>query len=126
MSTKVVLLKALLTQFKAFLGELRKMYPDDTDFPTFQNALSLLEMNPIAVATYVKEHIVDRHGDKIAQRDESFFLQRSYDEVSDDVNLDVIQKLKGYVLEMDAKTKETVWQYIEIIGKLAVKSLEVD
>ena len=126
MSTKIVLLKALLTQFKAFLGELRKMYPDDTDFPTFQNALSLLEMNPVVVATYVKEHLADRHGDKIAQRDESFFLQHSYDDVADDVDLDIIQKLKGYVLEMDAKTKEIVWQYIEIIGKLAVKALEVD
>jgi hypothetical protein len=124
MASRPVLLKALFSQFTAFLRELQTMYPEDPDFPAYQTTLAALEYNPLLVAKYVKEHVVDRHADKIAARDETFFLNHSYEDVAEDVSLDVVQKLKGYVSGMDQKTKDVVWQYVEVISKLALKCLE--
>lgn len=125
MASRKVLLDTLFDQFTAFLRELQRMYPEDPDFPAYQSTLALLRgTNPLLVAKYVKQHVVDQHGEKIATRDESFFLSHSYDDVAEDVSLDVVQKLKGYVKEMDANTKEAVWKYVEILSKLSVKCLE--
>lgn len=125
MASRKVLLNALFDQFTGFIRELQKMYPEDPDFPAYQSTLALLRgTNPLLVAKYVKEHVTDRHGDKIAARDESFFLNHSYEDVAEDVSLDVVEKLKGYVSQMDQKTKDVVWQYVEILSKLAVKCLE--
>jgi hypothetical protein len=125
MASRTVLLQALFTQFQTFLQEMQKLYPEDPDFPMFQTTLAMLKTtNPLLVAKYVKQHVVDAHGEKIAQRDESFFMEYTYEEYAGDVSLDIVQKLKGYVSEMPPATKTTVWQYIDVISKLSVKILE--
>ena len=126
MASRAVLLKAFFGQFQSFLKELRQMYPEDPDFAVFQTTLSALEMNPLLVAKMFKEHVVDPHGDKIEAKDESFFMNHAYAEYSADVDLDIIEKLKGYVSTMSPASKDAVWKYIQILSKLAVKSLDVD
>ena len=116
---------AFFTQFNAFLTELKQMYPNDPDFPTFITTLSMAKMvNPMMVLKVIKTDIVDKYGDKINSRDESFFMTHDY--TSDgEVDVDIVQKLKQYITGMSAPSKEIVWKYIEIISKLCVKILEV-
>jgi hypothetical protein len=122
--SKKVLIDAFFTQFTAFLGELKQMYPEDGDFPVFITTLSMMKAaNPMLVLNYVKTEIIDPYGSKIAVRDESFFLNQDYTS-REDVDLNVVDKLKQYIQGMSAETKETVWKYIEIITKLCSKALE--
>lgn len=122
--SKKVLIDAFFNQFTSFLGELKQMYPEDEDFPVFITTLSLMKTaNPLLVVNFVKTEIVEPFGAKIQARDESFFLGQDYT-TRNDVNLDIVEKIKQYIQGMSPETKETVWKYIEIITKLCSKALE--
>ena len=122
--SKKILIEAMFNQFSSFFTELTKMYPEDPEFPTFTSNLQLMKMtNPMMVVRYVKSEIIDPFGDKIAIRDESFFLNQDFS-YRDDVNLNIVDKLKQYIAGMSPLTKNIVWSYIEIITKLATKILE--
>jgi len=122
--SKKVLIEAMFNQFNAFFTELGRMYPEDPDFPAFITNLQLMKMtNPMMVIKYVKSEIIDPFGDKIAVRDESFFLNQDFS-YRDDVNLNIVDKLKQYIAGMSAETKDIVWAYIEIVTKLTTKILE--
>jgi hypothetical protein len=122
--SKKILIDAFFNQFGAFLGELKQMYPEDSDFPMFITTLSIAKMaNPMVVINFVKTEIIDVYGKKIEVRDESFFMNQDFSERGD-VNLNIVDKLKQYIQGMSAETKETVWKYIEIITKLCSKIQE--
>jgi hypothetical protein len=122
--SKKILIDAFFNQFGAFLGELKQMYPEDSDFPMFITTLSMAKMaNPMVVINFVKTEIIDVYGKKIEVRDESFFMNQDFSERGD-VNLNIVDKLKQYIQGMSAETKETVWKYIEIITKLCSKIQE--
>jgi hypothetical protein len=118
-----VFLDAFFTQFVAFLGELREMYPEDPDFPGFVTALTLIRnTNPMLAVNFIKTEVVDPYKEKILARDESFFLEQDFTEKNADMN--VIFKLKDYVREMTPASKDVVWQYIELLMKICLKVLE--
>jgi hypothetical protein len=122
--SKKILIDAFFNQFNTFLNELKQMYPEDEDFPVFITTLSLLRTtNPMLVVKFVKTEIIDLYGPKIEARDESFFLEEDYAK-KNDVDLNIVEKLKQYIRGMDTDTKETVWKYIEIISKLCSKALD--
>jgi hypothetical protein len=123
--SKKILIDAFFSQFNAFFAELKQMYPDDPDFPIFLNTLSLMKAtNPMLILNYVKTEIIDPFGEKIAVRDESFFLTQDYTS-RNDVDMNVVEKIKQYIEGMSKETKDTVWKYIEIITKLCSKALEL-
>jgi hypothetical protein len=123
--SKKVLIDALFTQFTAFVNELSQMYPTDPDFPMFAMTLTMMKStNPMMVINFIKTEITDHYGDKIAVRDESFFLNQDLS-TRDDVDLNVVNKLKQYIAGMNAATKDTVWAYIEIITRLSTKILSL-
>jgi hypothetical protein len=98
------------------------MYPNDDDFATFVTTLKLMRStNPSLLATYIYEH-TNQFEKRIMEKDERFFLEYSFTEYGNDVDLDIFSKLKGYLQTMDEKSKENVWKYIQNIFKLA-KSL---
>jgi hypothetical protein len=123
--SKKILLEAFFNQFDSFFSNLTKMYPEDPDFPSFSTNLYLMKnTNPMMVVKYVKTEIIEPYNDKIINRDESFFLNQDYSS-RDDVNLNIVDKLKQYIQNMSPETKSVVWSYIEIITKLAAKILEL-
>jgi len=119
--SKKVLIDAMFNQFSSFLEELKQMYPNDPDFPVFITTLSLLKStNPMMVINVVNSDILVPFGDKIAVRDESFFLNEDYTNNAN-VDLDIVQKLKQYVKNMSPNSKDMVWKYIEIITQICLK-----
>ena len=123
--SKKILIDAFFNQFSSFLDELKEMYPADPDFPMFLMTLSLMKStNPMLVLTYVNTEIIGVYGDKIAARDETFFMNQDFANHGD-VDLDILQKLKQYITTMTPSSKDMVWKYIEIISKLCTKALAV-
>jgi hypothetical protein len=119
MSTRIVLMNALFDQFQSFLAELSEMYPEDDDFQSFLTTIKLIRnTNPSLLPKYIFEHTT-QFEEQILSKNESFFMNYSFVEYGDQVNLDIFSKLKQYVQTMDAKSKENVWKYIQNIFKLA-------
>ena len=119
MANRIVLLNALFDQFQSFVSELHGMYPTDDDFGAFLTTLKLMRStNPSLVATYIFEH-TSQFESQILEKDERFFLEYSFTEYGEHVDLDIFGKLKGYLQTMDQKSKENVWKYIQNIFKLA-------
>ena len=119
--SKKILIDAMFTQFSSFLEELKQMYPEDTDFPVFLTTFSLLKStNPMMVVNFVNSEIIVPYGTKIANRDESFFLNEDFSQ-RPDVDVDVMYKVKQYVKGMSPSSKEMVWKYVEIITQICSK-----
>jgi hypothetical protein len=122
--SKKVLIEAFFSQFNAFLSELATSYPDDTEFPVFIETLNLGKFaNPMLVINYVKNEIAIPYRTKIENRDESFFMNFDYTK-KQDVDLNIVEKLKGYMSTMSDSSKKVVWDYIDVITRIVIKISE--
>jgi len=120
MASKIVLMNALYDQFFSFLNELIEIYPDDVDFSIFLSTLKMLKTtNPSLLPTYIVEYTT-QFNDQILNGDESFFIDYSFEEYSEHVDLNIFSKLKKYFKEMNEKSKQNVWKYTQNIVKLSV------
>lgn len=119
MASKVALMNAMFDQFSSFVSELVGMYPDDPDFSMFLTTLKLMRnTNPSLLVKYVYEN-TNSFEEKILNKDEGFFLDYSFSEYSDDVDLNIFVKLKEYVKTMSPSSKDNVWKYIQNIYRLS-------
>ena len=122
MASRKILMEAFFSQFIGFTTELKEMFPDDPDFSIFESALKLLQKtNPSLAVTYYKRNVLDTEfNEKIGQKDESFFLNYSYDEFHENVGgADVIGKLKQYWAVLSPPSKVMVWDYIITLDRIA-------
>ena len=119
MASKIVLINALYDQFFSFIGELKQMYPDDADFPMYETSVRMLKTtNPSLLAKYIVEYTQDFQA-KIESQDEKFFLDYSFDEYGEHVDLNIFSKLKKYYADMSPESKSNTWKYIQNIYKLS-------
>jgi hypothetical protein len=129
MASRKILMEAFFSSFIAFATELKDMFPEDPDFGIFENALKLLQKtNPSLAVTYYKQNVLNtKFNEKIAQKDESFFLNYSYDEFHEEVGgADVIGKLKQYWTVITPTSRELVWDYIITLDRLARHLVKTD
>ena len=120
--SKIAFAKAFYDQFYAFLKEMGEMYPEDTDFPTFETFLRMLQKsNPMKVIEVFHEQI-QKFSDQINRKDESYFLNYSYVEYGSNVT-DVVGKLAGYFSAMTPDTKKCVWEYLFVLKELSKKAM---
>lgn len=119
MSRKAVILSAFFDQLTTFVKELTEMYPEDPDFQLLSTTIRLMKTaNPSLVVNQVCI-AVEGMEDKIQAKDESFFMNRSYDEYEEVEDKTIFDKLKQYVDQMTTDTKDIVWKYVQNIVKLA-------
>jgi hypothetical protein len=119
MASKITLMNAVFDQFTSFMNELIEMYPDDPDFSLFLNSLKLMRTtNPSLLIKYVYEN-TSNFEQQILSKDEKFFIDYSFSEYSDNVDLNIFSKLKQYIETMTPSTKENVWKYIQNIYRLS-------
>lgn len=129
MASRKILMEGFFSSFIAFATELKDMFPDDPDFGIFENALKLLQKtNPSLAVTYYKQNVLNtKFNEKIAQKDESFFLNYSYDEFHEEVGgADVIGKLKQYWTVLTPPSREMVWDYIITLDRIARHLVKTD
>ena len=120
MASKIVLINALYDQFFSFLNELIEIYPEDVDFAIFLSSLKMLKNTiPSLLPTYIVEY-TSQFNDQILNQDEHFFIDYSFDEYGEHVDLNIFSKLKKYFKEMNEKSKQNVWKYTQNIVKLSI------
>ena len=125
MASKIVLMNALYDQFFSFLRELKEMYPDDSDFPIYETSLRMIKTtNPSMLGKYISEYTQD-FKKQIESQDEAFFLDYSFDEYGQDVDLNIFSKLKKYYASMNPDSKLNTWKYIQNIYKLSKASVSL-
>jgi hypothetical protein len=118
--SRKILLDAFYNQFSDFLDQLTKVFPGDTDFPTYKMGLLLLQRtNPILVVSEVHKHVAPFE-EIIRAKNEDFFLKHEFSEyTSDDALEQIIMKLKGLWSTLTDNNKTCVWGYIILLMDLA-------
>ena len=112
-------MNAFYDQLFALLHELRDMYPDDPDFPLSITTLKMMKsVNPPFVLTTFYESS-KAFEVKIMEKNESFFLDHDFAEFRDEMDFDILAKLKQCVKAMDGASKESVWVYVQNLYKIA-------
>jgi hypothetical protein len=118
MAPNPVVIKTFFDQLVTFLGELKDMYPDDPDFPLGLTSVKLMRtVNPTMVVKMFYDAATP-YESEITSRNENFFLDHSFSDVQD-VDFNLLDKLKHYVRGMSTESKKSVWVYVENLYKLA-------
>jgi hypothetical protein len=118
MSPNKIIVNVFFDQITTFLSELKEMYPDDPDFPLGITSIKLMRsVNPAAVAKLFFE-AARPYENEISSKNENFFLDHSFSDV-EDVDFNLLNKLKQYVRGMSPESKKSVWVYVENLYKLA-------
>lgn len=115
---KHILMNAFFDQLFEFVKELKAMYPDDPDFPLFETTLRLLKSTTPGFAI---KHFYDTSKgfeEQILSKNEDFFMDHSFSELGDELDFDILGKLKQYVKGMSSNSKEAVWGYVQNLFKL--------
>ena len=114
--SKKIFMDAFFTQFHEFMGQLIKVFPDDTDFRMYDDGVALIQrVNPAMVLTEFTKHVVPFE-DVIRAKDDNFFMNHTFDSLQpDDTMEQVIQKLKGYWSGLSEQNKSSIWGYIILL-----------
>lgn len=119
MASKTVLMTALFDQLTSLVKEMIEMYPEDDMFPFYLTTISLMKTtNPSMFVKYINDNI-GPYEKQITNREEKFFLDRSFSEYDGHFDLNIFSKLKQYIAGMSPESKLNVWKYTENIMKLA-------
>lgn len=119
MAPRVVLITAFFDQLLAMLVELKDMYPDDPDFSLGITTLKMMKsVNPGFVVKTFYDSSKGFEG-QILEKNEKFFLDHDFAEFSEDMDFDILTKLKQCVKTMDVASKESVWVYVQNLYKIA-------
>lgn len=119
MASKVVLMTALFDQLNSLVTELSEMYPEDPDFSMFATSLRLAKSaNPNIVVKYIFES-TSEYEEQIMTKNENFFLEHTFEQHKENIDMDVFSKMKQYFATMSAESKESVWKYCQNILRLA-------
>ena len=114
--SRKILIDAFFGQFANFIEELVKVFPDDSDFPTYKMGLMVLhKTNPMIVIEQIKIHVLPFE-ETIKARDEKFFLSHGFsDYMADDTLGSVILKMKDRWGSLTTNNKTCVWDYILLL-----------
>lgn len=118
MAPNVAIVKAFYDQLTTFLGELKEMYPEDPDFAL--GVTSVKMMRTVNPTMWVKVFFdsAKAYESEILSKNERFFLDHSFQDIQD-MDFNILAKLKQYVMGMSDASKKVVWVYIDNLYKLA-------
>ena len=106
------------TKLTEFLSDLVVCFPDAKDLKMFRSGLQLaINMNPTLPQKVFDEHMTEAYEKSILDRDDSFFLHEDYSHITEthNVDLDIINMLKGMWHTLDETNKNAVWKYMQVL-----------
>ena len=122
---KEQILNIFNAQFKDFIEDISRVFPDNADILTMKVAIKqLLAITPKIVYKGYKKHVVDPYRSEIQLGDINFFIDKDY---KSDLNkngstnnliLDKIDCLRQPVREMNKIEQEKVIKYMQNMTKL--------
>ena len=116
-----------------FINDLIIVFPNDKDFRLFKNTISLVKLaNEKMLLEYFKIGVNEDFKNNIITRNEQFFLDNNYSSVlendkignvinKDNINDKLIEKLKGYWVQLDEDNRKIVWDYFNILLQISEK-----
>jgi hypothetical protein len=115
---KTVILNTFYEQLITFLGELKDMYPDDPDFPLGLTSVRMIKaVNPMMIIQTFYDG-AKAFESEILSQNEQFFLDHSFEDV-EDLDFNLLAKLKQYVKGMSEQSKKNVWVFVQNLYKLS-------
>ena len=122
--------KIFNTKIIEFLNDLIRIFPNDTEFKMYKNAINLVklasEKKPLEL---YKSFVTDEYKEHINNKNEDFFLQHDYNEIlnskelSDKIDTDfnnkIVNKLKNYWKDLSATNRDIVWNYFTLFLKIS-------
>jgi hypothetical protein len=117
MAPNPVIVNAFFDQLITFLTELNGMYPDDPDFALGLTSTKMIrKINPTMWVKLFYEN-AKPYDSEITSRNEKFFMDHSFSDM-EDLDFNILAKLKQYVQGMSDASKKVVWIYVENLYKL--------
>jgi hypothetical protein len=119
MAPRNILMNHFFDQLLTFMKELSEMYPSDPDFPLGITSVQMIKtMNP-SMGPSLFYDSAKAFESEILSKNEKFFLDHSFGEFGNDVDFNLLAKLKQYVATMSPTSKVNVWTYVQNLYKLS-------
>lgn len=106
------------TTVKEFIQDLMTVFPNDSDFEMMQLGVSTAMFTSEAlVQSMFHEKVVIPYETHILQKDATFFLKNSFEELKDEGAMadQLIQKLKSCWVDLDEHNRDMVWKYLRVL-----------
>lgn len=113
-------------QFKEFVEDISRVFPENQDLLTLKLAISqILNITPKTVYKGYKKHLIDLYRKEIETGDITFFIDKDYKGdlnklgTSNNIILDKIDSLRDPVRNMDPIEQAKVVKYMQNMMKLS-------
>ena len=111
-----------------FIDDCIRVFPEDTDFKVYKKGVNLLvKVNPKKVLTVFTEY-TSIYREKILVKEEDFFLNTDYTDIvssnskySESDIFNIINKIKGYWVELNDSNKTKIWDYMILLINISDK-----
>lgn len=117
------ILTAFNNQFVEFIEDILRLFPGDKDLLLSKNGiLTLKKGNPKLLIQIWKQFIADVYLKEIEAGDISFFIEKDYTNdvklLESDKVVEVINRLRNPIREMDQTNRDACMKYIQNMTKL--------
>jgi hypothetical protein len=109
--------------FTEFIDDIIRIFPDDSELRMYKTAIrAAVCINDKLALNIFTESVVSTYGSKILARDESFFLEHDYSDITENVEYNaLINKIKRYWTTMNEDNRNAVWKYFKVLILLSNK-----
>jgi len=119
------ILSAFNNQFKEFMDDILRIFPNDKDLMTTKNMMSTLQKgNPRLLIQIWKNFIADPYVSEIEAGDIDFFINKDYksdvSQLGDSEKIvKAIDRLREPIKNMDNENQQACMKYIQNLSKLS-------
>ena len=119
--SKKILIDAFFNQYEDFLNQVKMLFPDDGDWQLYLSGLAIFRRtNPLIVVKKTWKHVAPFE-EMIAARDEKFFMERDYTDITEGEEPleQTIDKLRAMWGVLNPHNRRVVWDFVNNIVSLA-------
>jgi hypothetical protein len=107
--------------FCDMVGELVTVFPSDPELRLYKFAVdTTIASDAYYVSRIFNEYVAIPYGDKIKIKDETFFVEKDYQEYAygDQNTMDVFKKLKTCWTDLNDENRAAIWKYLTVMLNL--------
>ena len=117
-------LKKFNEMFCDMIGELIAVFPNDPELRLYAFGVkTTIATDSYCVSKIFNEHVVIPYGDKILTKDETFFVEKDYNEYTgdDQSTSEIFRKLKTCWTDLNDENRTVIWKYLTVMLNLSKK-----
>ncbi len=119
--SKKILIDAFFNQYEDFLNQMKDVFPEDGDWKLYLSGLAIFRRtNPLIVAKKTWKHVAPFEA-MIVARNESFFLERDYSDITEGEEPleQTVDKIRAMWSLLTPHNRRVVWDFVNNITALA-------